>query len=319
MNFDSPWDRSLRVSTAVVGAVAVVAVALVVRWAWPLLERAPAAAVPAFVAPGAILVVLAFAWALAPRGFTVAGSQLVVDRRLLPVEIRLGDVRSVALLPDGALRGTFRVAGTSGFCGFYGRFWGRSLGSFRLYATRTRGLVCLDTTRGRFVLSPEPPEKFVEAILARAPRATAAAPVEVPPTAARRTWLVAVLVLVAAAGAAGAILLAVFGRAPLAARVDDDAVRIERRWVGPVEIPLGSIRDAAPLTPEQRRGWVRTAGTAAGSIAYGQFRGPALGSFQLYAWRRGGAVLLETDEGRIVVTADDPQAFADEVRSRLRR
>lgn len=318
MHFDSPWDRALRISTWLVGALAVGACALVLGWTWPLLGRTPVAAWPALLAPVAVLVALALAWALAPRGFAISGGKLVVERLLFPVEVRLGDVRSVTVLPDGALRGCIRVAGTSGFCGYYGRFWGRSLGSFRLYATRTRGLVRLDTTRGRFLLSPVPPERFVAAVLERAPQATGETPLEAAPAApAGRTWL-AVALVVAVAAAAGGVLFAVYGRAPVSARVGDDAVRIERRWAGPVEIPLASIRSAAPLTAEQRRGWVRTAGTATGSFAYGRFRAPGLGPFELYAWRRGGWVLLETDGGRVVISADDPQGFADEVRSRLR-
>ncbi len=49
-----------------------------------------------------------------------------------------------------------------------------TLGSYRLYATRTAGLVALDTARGRLVLSPEPPEGFVAALRLRAPQAAAA-------------------------------------------------------------------------------------------------------------------------------------------------
>jgi len=320
MTFDSPWDRPLRISTWLVGLVAGCAFAFVLWRVLPLLEGAHGTAWPALLPPVAIVVVLGLAWALAPRRFTLRGGQLVVERPLLPVEINLSDVRSAAVLPEGTLRRCVRVAGTSGFCGYYGRFWGRSLGSFRLYATRTRSLVLLDTSRGRFVLSPEPAEKFVEAVLARAPRATCAAlGEEMRPAPARPLALVAALVAAAAVVVAGGILFAVFGRAPRSVRVDGDAVRIERRWASPVEIPFGSIRGVTSLTPEQRRGWVRTAGTATGSFAYGRFYGPGLGSFQLYAWRRGGEVLLETDNGKVVVTADDPQTFAYEVRSRLYR
>jgi len=318
MVFDSPWDRSLRISTFLAAAVALGACALALWWAGPIRESG-LPAWPALLPALAVPAVLALSWALAPRRFSLTAGQLLVERPLLSIRIPLGEIRAVAALPDGALRGCTRVWGTSGFCGYYGRFWGRALGSFRLYATRTKGLVLVGTTRGRFVLSPEPPGRFVEAVLARAPRAVAELPVGGAGASARRAWLPPALAAVAVALLAFGVGWSVFGRAPLSVHVDDDAVRIERRWLGPVVIPLDSIRDATPLTAEQRRGWVRTRGTAAGRFAFGEFKGPALGSFRLYAWRRGGAVLLETDGGRVVVTPEDPAAFAEEVRSRLRR
>jgi len=316
MHFASPWDRSLRISTALVVLAAAGAAAFVLVFVRPMLSEAPW---PALLAPAAVLVVLAVAFALAPRGFRVAGGHLVVERMLFPVEIDLATLRAVARLPDGALRGALRVAGTSGFCGYYGWFRSPSLGSFRLYATRATGLVCLDTPRGRFVLSPEPPDRFVEAVLARAPRASVPGPGQVlrAAPAGKRRSLVLALVIGLAVGILGVVFGLAYGMAPVGVRIEGDAVRVERRWAGPEDIPIASIRRASPLTAEQRRGWVRTAGTALGPVAYGRFHAPALGSFRLYAWRAGGAVLLETDEGRVVVTVEDPRSFVEELRGRL--
>ena len=316
MTFPSPWDRTLRVSTAVVGATGVAAFGFLVARVLPLANQGGRGSWPVLAAALLIPCLLLGSWALAPRGFSVVGNRLRVERPLRAVEIDLSGLQAVVLLPDDALRGAVRVWGASGFFGYYGRFRSPSLGSFRLYATRRRGLVCLDAAAGRFVVSPEPAESFLEAVRARAPQAAATLPGGAAATSRAGTWLAPAAALALASAVAGVFLVS-YGRAPLSVSVGADAVRIERRWAGPIQIPFPSIERVAVLTPEQRRGWVRTAGTAMGPAAYGSFSAPGLGAFRLYAYRNGGYVLLDTDEERVVVSTEDPQRFAEAVRARL--
>ena len=312
--YRTPWSRGLRVSTWLFALVlvGVLGVAAFVS----AQAAAPLAVLP--VAIGVAAIVLA--WALAPRGFEIGGAALRVDRALLPVQIPLSSIRAAALLPGG-LRGAVRLGGTSGAFGYYGRFWSRALGSFRLYATRTDGLVLVDTERERFVLSPEPPERFLEELLARAPRAAQVAPgAALGRRPVPRRWKLGVAVAV---GAVLALLAGTFaaswGWAPVGASVEGGAVRVDRRWAGPVEIPLATIQAVSRVPPSGYRGWRRVAGTALGEVAYGRFRSDALGPFQLYAWRRGPCVLLETDEGRVVLTPEDPDGFVAAVREGIGR
>jgi hypothetical protein len=51
-------------------------------------------------------------------------------------------------------------------------------------------------------------------------------------------------------------------------------------------------------------------------VAYGIFTSRQLGQFRLYAWHRDGCVLLETAEGRVLLTPDDPDAFVTALRAR---
>jgi hypothetical protein len=318
MRFPATWDRTLRVSTWV-GSIVLVATPVV------LLSRAlpdqggAASAFRAMVA--AILLILPIAWAFAPKGFAIEGAALRVERPVLAPEIPLSAIRRVSFLPADARYTVLRVFGTSGLFGYYGRFWSRRLGSFRMYATRRRGLVLVETEAARYVLSPDPPERFVEALLARAPRARVGnAPAQAGgATSSRAAWLVPLLGVLAVAIAILAVLLGALGYAPTSIAVAGADIRIERRWAGPIDIPLSTVRAGETLPAGACRGWVRTNGVAGlGSVAYGEYRSPALGRFRLYAFRPGPFVRVDTTDGPLVLTPDDPGRFLSEVRAGMR-
>lgn len=166
------WERSLKVSTALfvgltaAGAAVTIFVARHAETPEEGLAGLFFAGMPVFIVATAVL-----AWALAPTGFEIETALIRVERPLLPIEIPLREVREVELLAPGALAGAIRLLGTSGAFGHYGRFRSRSLGKFRMYATRGDGLVRVTTERDTFVLAPEPAEPFVEEVLSRAPKA----------------------------------------------------------------------------------------------------------------------------------------------------
>ncbi|MCI0572984.1 MAG: PH domain-containing protein [Myxococcaceae bacterium] len=308
MHYAAPWSRSLRVTTAIATVILVVvagmSAAIARRVGFVSLEVAILA-----ISGGALVLT----WALAPRGFSVGHGVLRVERRLRPVVVPLTQVHALGTLPPGGLRGALRLAGSGGMFGYFGRFWSRSLGSFRMYATRTDGLVWLDAGPERFVCSPDDPDRFVREVHDGAPFARLAAEAAIPekrhPIPRRYWWGIGLTV--------GGVLLAItaaltlswaFG--PRAATVTGDVIRIERRLGRAVELPLSSVQSARMLPPELLCGWWREWGVAGlGDTAYGRFRSRQLGSFELYQWRRGPYVLLETTEGRVVLTPDDPQAL----------
>ncbi|HEY6098896.1 MAG TPA: PH domain-containing protein [Anaeromyxobacter sp.] len=315
MRFSAPWDRTLRISTALaLSLLTLVAAAMLYvasrtgPWGW------------AFVGVGILLLAAtpALAWALAPRGFALEAGAVRVLRVLRPVSIPIAAIRAAGALPPRPLRGLLRLGGSGGLFGWYGRCWTRSLGAFQLFATRLDGLVRLDNDDERFVLSPGDPGRFLAELAALAPDAAAAGalPPERRPVP-RRTKLALAALVAAVPLAVAAVLLASFAHAPRAVRVGADAILVERRWAGPDEIPLAEVRGATVLPPEALRGLRRTAGFALGDTAYGRFQSPYLGCFHLYAWRRGPAVLVATEGERLVVTPEDPQRFADEVNAAL--
>jgi hypothetical protein len=116
----------------------------------------------------------------------------------------------------------------------------------------------------------------------------------------------------------GATVLVSAAWAPRGVSVDRWSIRVERRWVEPLEIPLSSVR-AVEVLGRDRIGRVRkVTGFSDGTGAvWGRFRSDPLGEFRLYSWRRGCWVLVETDEQRVVLTPDDPDRFVADVRAAI--
>lgn len=169
--YKAEMDRLLKITTRVVwAAMAVFPVCItVLYWGTKALSRCHSCrhpvplAIPAWAIPASALLVIILAYftrALAPRGFIVNETDVVVDRALRPVKIPLSSITEVRRLDDAELKNTFRLAATWGFYGHYGWFWNKRLGKFLLYSGRLKDLVLLRTHTGVFVLGPEDTESF---------------------------------------------------------------------------------------------------------------------------------------------------------------
>lgn len=320
MRFAAPWDRTLRITTAAVVLLLAGISVFLLRLATA--TETTGASAMAVLLVATLAATLALCWALGPKAFSIQGGRLRIERPLRSVDVPLAAIRAAGPLPDGALRGSLKVAGSGGLFGYYGRFWNRRLGAFRLYATRRTGLVVVDTGDERFVLSPDPADRFLDALLSRAPAAARAVSEA---SFARRPMPRKVLMVLGAIIAlvpviAGGVVAATWAWSPRAAMVEGGEIRIERRLVAPLVIPLSDVRDVERLAFEQGLMLRRVAGTSVpGGVRYGHFRSRELGDVQLYAWRPGPYVLLETVDGRVVLTPDDPDAFVAGVRAGLRR
>ncbi len=313
MRYAAPWDRKLRASTGALLAVLAFA-ALVVLGVTAALGGAVAGALGAL----GMIVLAAVAvggWALAPTGYAVEGGTLRIERRLRPVTVPLSRATAVGRVAELWASGAARIGGSSGFFGHYGTFWNRGLGSFRLYATRTHDLVFLDFPDDRVLVSPDAPERFLAEVRAAAPEALA---VDDPEALGRRPLprrakLELAAAIVAVPLAVAAILFATTAYAPAGASVAGGAIRIERRHARAVEIPLDRVRAVEVL--DAPAGFRRIAGFHGPGISYGHFRSDAIGDFQLYDWGGPAYVLLQTDDGRVVLTPDDPDGFVAAVRA----
>jgi hypothetical protein len=125
-------------------------------------------------------------WALSPKAIEVEGGELRVLRRgWRAATFPLSRVDGVAVLPAGWLRGAVRTFGVGGLFGFYGWFYRK--GAFRLYASRTDRLVEVVIDGKRVVVSPDEPQRFVDGLLASAPRARLRQPGDPGAASATRT------------------------------------------------------------------------------------------------------------------------------------
>jgi len=131
---------------------------------------------PALEARWATLAAPLFAlvfWALSPKALEIEGGELRILRRAWRgAAYPLSRVEEVSVLPPRGLSGALRVLGNGGLFGYYGWYYRRGL--FRLYASRRAGLVQVVVGGRRVVVSPDEPDRFVEGLLAAAPRAARA-------------------------------------------------------------------------------------------------------------------------------------------------
>lgn len=123
----------------------------------------PSALGPLLVAAvaGATALTAWLARGLAPRGYAVDDVDLLIDRKISPIRIPLREITEISRLPDGLLRGSIRLMGTSGYYGYYGFFWKYGLGRYRAYLTRTKDLVGVRSGTCLYALSPDDPADFI--------------------------------------------------------------------------------------------------------------------------------------------------------------
>ncbi len=160
--FNTPWDQKLTALTILISAILLGATIVI---SWLALTREASASFRLFLTLNAIILLGVFVAGalLAPRGFALGGGSLRIKRSILPIEIPLASIRSVERLAPEGLAGSTRTLGSGGFFGYYGRFRNRTLGDYRMYATRGEGYV-LVRADCPYVLTPASPDRFIEAL-----------------------------------------------------------------------------------------------------------------------------------------------------------
>jgi len=98
---------------------------------------------------------------LAPQRLEIGESQIVILRRYKSVVINREEIKSVEKLPANAMRGAIRTGGVGGLFGYYGNYYSRSIGSFKLYATGSENLFLIRKWNGKsVVISCAEPDKM---------------------------------------------------------------------------------------------------------------------------------------------------------------
>ncbi len=170
--FTAPWDHRLTTLTILFSGILAGATVLV---AWMALTRAPSAPLRVAMLASALIPALALVAGalLAPRDYEVGQGRLRIRRSIGSIEIPLSSIQDVGQLSVESLAGSTRTLGSGGLFGYYGRFQNRTLGNYRMYATRGEGYVLVRADHP-YVLTPDSPEAFIEAVNRGRPAASGA-------------------------------------------------------------------------------------------------------------------------------------------------
>ena len=133
------------------------AVLAVVIWSKPVSSPIPTLTVAFF------MLIFGITYLFGVTGYELQGTQLIVYRRIGP---KIFSLRTLvkAYADSHALRGSLRVMGNGGLFCFCGWFWNRRLGLYRVYVTNLRRCVVLVRTDRTLVISPEDPQRFLDAL-----------------------------------------------------------------------------------------------------------------------------------------------------------
>ena len=159
----APLERNARVVTALTGLLAVLLPLAL------LLAQPRGRGLLVLVASPALLVALvAVPLVLSPSGYAVGSGDLAVLRRgTRPLLFPLGSL--LAARPTAMPR-SLRMLRSGGMFGWWGRFANRDWGRFKAYATDRRRGVLLEWPGFKLFVSPEDPDAFCRAVLARSAR-----------------------------------------------------------------------------------------------------------------------------------------------------
>lgn len=161
-DFSAPWSTSLKVMTAI--SVAILAgLPLVGVTTGPREEP-----IWQIAMIGLPLSILLGALPFMVRGYHVENSVLTVRRLGWSSRIPLDGLETAEVDPE-AMKGSIRTFGNGGLFCFAGRFRNARLGTYRAWATDPTLAVVLKFPDRTLVVSPDRPDRFVEAIRKASP------------------------------------------------------------------------------------------------------------------------------------------------------
>ncbi len=149
--YAAPWSTSLVVATSL-SSVLCAGLAIVFLWSGDQVLQRVALLPLAIIFGGALFTI---------RGYALTADAVLVYRLLWTTRLPMTGLASARFEPD-AMRGSVRTFGNGGLFSFSGRFRNKALGPYRAYVTDPRRTVILRFTERTVVISPSPPEGFVD-------------------------------------------------------------------------------------------------------------------------------------------------------------
>ena len=157
MKFGAPWGVSLKLMTAVsVGVLlGIPAIGLSTGPHGNLIWIMGMIVMPLLILGVAVFFVI--------RGYMVIDRQLLVQRLGWNSQLSLDNLVSVEYDPQ-AMRRSLRTFGNGGLFCFAGQFRNKRLGAYRAFATAPQLAVVLKFPDRTVVVTPDDPQKFVDAV-----------------------------------------------------------------------------------------------------------------------------------------------------------
>lgn len=157
VSFGAPRGRTLKLTTTV---------CLVVCIGIPLIGLTNYSSFPGPLLWSMMLLPLAVVAGAAPfmvRGYTVTDGAIIIHRLGWNFRLELAGLLTIETDP-AALNGSIRLAGNGGLFAFCGWFRNAKLGTYRAFCTDTAHAVVLRFPDRTVVVTPDQPEKFVQAV-----------------------------------------------------------------------------------------------------------------------------------------------------------
>lgn len=104
-------------------------------------------------------------WAYSIKSYEIKDNMLFIKRPIGSRQFSLHFLKKVERIPRKDLWMSFRLFGSGGFFGYYGRFYNMNYGSMRMFATNLNNAVMLTLNDGRkIVVTPDEPQNFIDAL-----------------------------------------------------------------------------------------------------------------------------------------------------------
>lgn len=115
-----------------------------------------------WVVVAATSLVVLVTYGFSPRGFSLSPDGLRIHRPFGATILPFDKIRSSRRAQPSELCG-LRTFGSGGMFGFFGWFWSRKLGHYRVYVTHRQDMLLVEAERP-YLLSPDRPDDFLRSL-----------------------------------------------------------------------------------------------------------------------------------------------------------
>lgn len=103
-----------------------------------------------------LVLIIIGCWLFAPKSYSTYGGDLVINRPVGNVNIKISEIIEARVLNSNEISGLIRTFGNGGLFGYYGKFYNTKLKHLTLYTTQRKNRILIETSQGKkIVISPD--------------------------------------------------------------------------------------------------------------------------------------------------------------------